>query len=399
MNWLGNLAGFLPGAQDLSEQDRMALIRQGLLAAGSGILANNQGNYGKAGPAIGAGLSQGLLAINKGAGDLADRKRQAQMLALQTGDPAELRVFNKLTEGLSPEDRQQALRVHLGLDARPSSAGFKQFSFKDAMGRDHVGVMNGRTGRIDTPEGLSFDPSAVTPTDYTVDPSLPQPVKDAIAASEASGKPLPPTIDLAPAVPRPSPTAGSGAFVGPTPGKVAYDQEAAKRQAGLDYSPAQGVIDAQNAGMATTATERAKTTTEAQRNLPKTIQAAEISLDTINKLRNHPGLSIITGMSGVVDPRNYLRGTDAQGAQALADQIKGQTFLQAYQTLRGGGQITEVEGQKATDAMGRLNRAQSESDYRAALDDLAQVIQSGLERARAQAGQSNAGHDPLGIMP
>src|SRR5690606_6640670 len=126
-------------------------------------------------------------------------------------------------------------------------------------------------------------------------------------------------------------------------------------------------------------------------------------------LENHPGLSIITGMSGVLDPRNYLRGTDAQGAQALADQITGQTFLQAYQMLKGGGQITEIEGAKAEAAMARLNTAQSEREYRQALSDLRSVLRSSLARQQAFANggqppadvpRSNAvaTDDPLGIL-
>jgi hypothetical protein len=78
-------------------------------------------------------------------------------------------------------------------------------------------------------------------------------------------------------------------------------------------------------------------------------------------------------------------GTRDAGFDAMGDQLKGKVFLEAFQSLKGAGQITEVEGQKATDAIGRLNRAQSEGDYKAALTELKGVITGGMERARRQA--------------
>lgn len=52
-----------------------------------------------------------------------------------------------------------------------------------------------------------------------------------------------------------------------------------------------------------------------------------------------------------------------------ARQLQGMSFLQAYQSLRGGGAISEVEGAKATEAQARLNRAQTVGEYYSALHD------------------------------
>jgi flagellar protein FlgJ len=78
----------------------------------------------------------------------------------------------------------------------------------------------------------------------------------------------------------------------------------------------------------------------------------------------------------------------SQGRDALAryDQLKGKAFLQAYSTLRGGGAITEVEGEKATNALARLNRAQDEETARTALKDFRDVVQTGVQRLRERAG-------------
>lgn len=121
--------------------------------------------------------------------------------------------------------------------------------------------------------------------------------------------------------------------------------------------------------------------------LPRIEQNAQQTLDVIEQLKTHPGRATATGKSGTFDPRNYIAGTDATNFKVLLDQVKGQTFLQAFQSLKGGGQITEVEGAKATDAIARLNTAQSDEEFSKALDDFESVIRTGLARAQRQAGQ------------
>src|SRR5690606_2227 len=136
--WLGRLSAFLPGADQMSPEDRRALITQGLLAMGAGILKNNHGNYGKAGPAIGAGISEGLLAMNKGADGLAERQYRQQVMDRRLADPAGVREFEMMTQGLSDEDRERARRIALGLEGRASNAGFQPLKFKGPDGREHI---------------------------------------------------------------------------------------------------------------------------------------------------------------------------------------------------------------------------------------------------------------------
>lgn len=50
-------------------------------------------------------------------------------------DPAEARAFNLLTEGMTPEEKAIALRVKLGMQARPSSAAI---TYQKVMGADGV---------------------------------------------------------------------------------------------------------------------------------------------------------------------------------------------------------------------------------------------------------------------
>lgn len=122
---------------------------------------------------------------------------------------------------------------------------------------------------------------------------------------------------------------------------------------------------------------------EAQNQLPAAQQTAAMMSQQINDLKNDPYLP---RMVGSVDGRLPNVSSDAARVQAKIDQIKGGTFLQARQLLKGGGPITDYEGMKADSAMARLSQAQTEQDFNAALDDLNAAVQQGLQKLQAQAG-------------
>lgn len=126
---------------------------------------------------------------------------------------------------------------------------------------------------------------------------------------------------------------------------------------------------------------------------------AEYSIRLIDALIDHPGMTDVVGMPGSVSGFTTkafgtpLPDTDAAGFHARLKQIEGKQFLQAFQSLKGGGHITEIEGQKATEAMSRLTQTgQKEEEYRQAAEELKQVLRTGAERAKnALRGSAPAG--------
>jgi hypothetical protein len=133
-----------------------------------------------------------------------------------------------------------------------------------------------------------------------------------------------------------------------------------------------------------------KALADAREALPQVEDNARELLSAIDSLDKDPYLN---SMVGAVDSWRPNLSSSAARVQSKMDQIGGQSFLQAFDKLRGAGQITEVEGAKATAAMARLNAAQNEQDYRAALAELRGVVQRALETARRRAagGTSPAG--------
>lgn len=129
-----------------------------------------------------------------------------------------------------------------------------------------------------------------------------------------------------------------------------------------------------------------ETTATAKFDLPRVEDNSKQMLGLLDQLEEHPGRAQATGTSSMV-PLEKLAGTEARDFVALLDQIKGKQFLEAFQSLKGGGAITEVEGTKAENAIARIqDRGQSDGAYKQAIEELRQVVRAGTERARKKAG-------------
>jgi len=108
------------------------------------------------------------------------------------------------------------------------------------------------------------------------------------------------------------------------------------------------------------------------------VATAMDSLQLINSVLESDSLEGVTGMIQGRMPAMTQSGTDLV---TRIEQLQGQAFLQAFESLKGGGAITEREGQAATNAIARLNRAQSAEAFREGLRDLQQIYQRAVERA------------------
>jgi len=106
----------------------------------------------------------------------------------------------------------------------------------------------------------------------------------------------------------------------------------------------------------------------------------------------HPGFKAAVGASSLFPT---MPGSDAANFEARLDEIKGGAFLEAYNTLRGGGSITEVEGQKATQAITRMSTAQSEKEFIDAARDFQNVIRTGIKRSKEKLSSGGSNVDAL----
>ena len=105
-------------------------------------------------------------------------------------------------------------------------------------------------------------------------------------------------------------------------------------------------------------------------------------ISSIDGILTDPALDWATGF---MEWTQKIPGTAAKRFEGRVKQLDGQAFLNAFESLKGGGQITEIEGQMATQAVGRLDTAQRPEDYRAALMELRDILVLGNSRPKGWA--------------
>lgn len=126
---------------------------------------------------------------------------------------------------------------------------------------------------------------------------------------------------------------------------------------------------------------------QAQIDLPGAVAAAKEQLRLLDELGAHPGRKQI-GWHDPFGKAPLIPSTKGYDANNLLEQVKSGAFMTAFQTLKGGGQITEKEGQAATAAIARMDRATSRAEFDKALEDYKGIIRLGIDRASQKAGQS-----------
>ena len=87
----------------------------------------------------------------------------------------------------------------------------------------------------------------------------------------------------------------------------------------------------------------------AQADLPRAVHAADTMIETIDQALADP--EAISAVTGPIQSHLPNVTALANRGQSYIDKIQGGTFLQAYAVLKGGGQITEIEGAKAEAAL------------------------------------------------
>ena len=171
----------------------------------------------------------------------------------------------------------------------------------------------------------------------------------------------------------------------------------------------------QQAGIAAakaSGTETGKSSAQAAANLPSAIQTANVAITLLDEMVGkapvvdksgkviekgtapHPGFSSYVGAT-LTPGMRFLEGSDAASYEVRQKQIEGQAFLEAFRSLKGGGSITEKEGEKATAAITRMNKASSEKEYIQAARELQQILRTGVENAKKKAARGTVGGGSL----
>ena len=335
----GPAFGGLGLMQPTDELDKSEALRMALMQAGLGIMSARTG--GNLGAALGQGGLQGLQAYQQNLqGQKQDKRLAAQDAMSQAQFGMQQRRFEAEQESAAEKMRKQkqfeeAVRGAYTLDEQGNVTGIDQQKYMAAL--------------------ASVDPDAYARMTYQQQAAGSQPYYQFLPSAQGY-------------------VVGNARTGELSPGQIG----------GQPVMP--GALDPNLQARLTSAKTGAEMTTQAATEAQLGMGAAEAkaaqSLQLIDAALQHPGRKIATGLSSKIDPRNLTPGTEAYDFGVLAEQIKGQAFLEAFQSLKGAGAITDREGAAATAAMARLNTAQSDEAYESALKELRSIITSGLERQR-----------------
>ena len=168
---------------------------------------------------------------------------------------------------------------------------------------------------------------------------------------------------VAPAPAGAAPAAGGG--VRPTASQIAATAEAQKQEAqevGVDL----GKIKV---------------------NFGKSKDAATRLINQAEDLITDKGFSVSVGAS--VQPGfQFIPGSDRATWKAKHEEVVGQTFLTAIESLKGMGALSDKEGDAATAAISRLkNTDQNEESFKTAVKELQFIVKRGVDRNAEKLGR------------
>lgn len=146
-------------------------------------------------------------------------------------------------------------------------------------------------------------------------------------------------------------------------------------------------FQAQKAAKIAQSKETAKLQAKGQADLPNAITQGETTIKLVDDILAHPGFNMSVGAKAPLGKvASFVPGTDAASFDIALNQLKGKQFLEAFESLKGGGQITQIEGEKATQAQSRMDKANTQEEFIKAAREFQGILRNGLERAKARAG-------------
>lgn len=128
-----------------------------------------------------------------------------------------------------------------------------------------------------------------------------------------------------------------------------------------------------------------------QVNQSKSEGNADYLITKVDELTTHPGFQTSVGAKGPTMGFGMMTtpisGTDAADWHARFNEVQGQSFLTAIESLRGMGALSNQEGESATKAIKRMSTTQSEGEFKQAAKEFQDIIKRGIDRNRVKLGQ------------
>lgn len=380
-------------------------------------------------------LRQGVINVGRGMPDAMNADKQSQMAAQQKAavaqylnDPNTAKAYQpgqlQFLKALPPDVAAKYIGTQMFPPANAKSSDIQEYEYAKAQGytgtfQDYIlkvkGASQAQENYYGTPVITQDGQGNVTGAYIYSNRGNVQPLKIGEGGPGAPGTQTTtsPTGDLAEGGPPNVNGLPQGTFIKP--------QGSAKT---VDAGTSQVVIGPTGAIVRTIPKDVAGTAAANQygqaggtaaANLPSILNSSQRLVDAIDTFSADPALDSVIGRFmplGIPKGMQPTMNDDMARARAEIDQILGGTFLQAYNDLRGAGQISNAEGQSAKAAYNKLqNTDMSAKDYRAALQEFKVQVQKlmAIAQQRATMGTQSlpqtgpavpaagANNDPLGL--
>lgn len=110
------------------------------------------------------------------------------------------------------------------------------------------------------------------------------------------------------------------------------------------------------------------------------IVSTERMIRSIDELSGHRGLEGAVGAPSLGKVLGMVPGTDEASFKVRLETLKSQAFLPMVAQLKGMGQLSDAEGKKLTAAIGALDTAMSESEFKASMKEIKGDLEAALKR-------------------
>jgi len=132
-------------------------------------------------------------------------------------------------------------------------------------------------------------------------------------------------------------------------------------------------------------------------NIKNSETKADYLITKMDQLVAHPGFKKAVGVYnsdflGTPIPfgaavAGMIPGTDVTNFNKRFGEVKSSQFLIGIEQLKGFGALSDAEGQAAKEAVARMDTAQSEAEFKQAVEDFQNVIKRGIDISRGKIGQ------------
>jgi hypothetical protein len=171
-------------------------------------------------------------------------------------------------------------------------------------------------------------------------------------------------------------------------------------------SPVQTVVssadatsaNASSAGAQVVSTALAEDAVGAAINLQSTQDNARTMSDLFSRIRNHRGReAVLDSNLGTLNPMLRIPNSAELDFNSILKELQGDVFMTAYKGLKGGGQITEIEGEKAEQAIQNMTLNQSKEQFMESLDILENIVMQATREATNKANKLRVSKTSTGV--